>query len=107
MAFVKRDAAGQIVAVSREMTDGFDELVPEEDTALQAFLTTVGQRSQLAQSDLEFIRVLDDVISVLLEKNILMFTELPEEAQEKFAERNRLRQLRSGALQILDNEKLI
>jgi hypothetical protein len=107
MAFVKRDPSGQIVAVSRETAEGFEELVSEADPALQAFLAAVGQQSALAQSDLEFIRVLDDLLSVLIEKNVLMFTELPEQAQQKFAERNRLRQLRSGALQLLDSDKVI
>ncbi len=107
MAFVKRDESGEIVAVSREPVDGFDEAVDDADPALRVFLTQIGQSSDLAQSDLEFIRVLDDLINVLLDKNVLLFTELPEQAQAKIAERNRLRSLRSGALDLLDDEPLI
>lgn len=107
MAFVKRDEHGEIVAVSREPGDGFTESIDDADPALRVFLTQIGQTSELAQSDLDFIRVLDDLISVLLEKNVLLFTELPEEAQAKVAERNRLRSLRSGALDLLDSEPLI
>lgn len=106
MAFVKRDDAGQIVAVSREPTDEFAEHITEESDELQAFLTAMGQQSALAQSDLEFIRVLDDLLSVLLDKNVLLFTELPEEAQRKVTERSRLRQLRRGSLDLLDSDRL-
>jgi hypothetical protein len=106
MAFVKRDVSGQIVAVSSEKAEGFDELLTEQSEELQAFLTAMGQQSALAQSDLEFIRVLDDLLSVLLDKNLLLFTELPEDAQRKIAERSHLRKLRRGALNILDPDQL-
>ena len=107
MAFVKRDESGHIIAVSREAVDGCREAIDDADPALRAFLAQIGQHSDLAQSDLDFIRVLDDLINVLLEKNLLLFTELPEQAQAKIAERNRLRSLRSGALDLLDDEPLV
>lgn len=107
MAFVKRNEQGHIVAVSRELADDFPELVAEDSDELQAFLAAVGQSSALAQSDLEFIRVLDDLLTILLEKNLLLFTELPEEAQRKLSERNRLRQLGRNSLDLLDSEHLI
>ena len=106
MPYVKRDAKGQVLAVSLVPGDGCDEFIDDDSAELQPFLMSLGLPTELAHSDLEFIRVLDDVIEVLLEKNLLLFTELPDEAQRKIAERNRLRSLRRGSLDILDSEKL-
>lgn len=107
MAYVKRDQKGVIVAISREADNTFTEQIADNSAELQAFLSHVGHESELAETDFEFIRVLDDLLSVLLEKNVLMFTELPQEAQAKFLERNRLRKMRGGALNLLDDEKLL
>jgi hypothetical protein len=48
-------------------------------------------KQTLLQSDLEFVRVLEDVISVLIEKNIIAHTELPEAARDKLLRRRDLR----------------
>ena len=45
----------------------------------------------LVESDLEFVRVLEDVIAVLIDKNIIAHTELPEAAREKMTRRHDLR----------------
>jgi acyl-coenzyme A synthetase/AMP-(fatty) acid ligase len=38
------------------------------------------------------IRILEDLIDLLVKKNIFMFTELPKDAQMKIQERRQLRQ---------------
>jgi len=48
-------------------------------------------KQTLVESDLEFVRVLEDVITVLIEKNIIAHTELPEAAREKLSRRRELR----------------
>ena len=45
----------------------------------------------LSLSDIGIIRVLEDLIDLLIRKNIILFTELPEEAQTKIRERKRVR----------------
>jgi len=37
------------------------------------------------------IRLLEDLINLLTKKNIILFTELPEKAQEKIIEREQIR----------------
>jgi hypothetical protein len=103
MAYVKRDSRGAIEAVSREPADGFPELVADDDGELQGFLHSVGSNSELARSDLEFVRVLEDVLNLLMEKNILMFTDLPPEAQKKVLQRQALRG-GDNALDLLDQD---
>ena len=48
-------------------------------------------RQQLRHSDLEFIRVLDDLITALLNKGMIVFTDLPPKAQRKLMLRRCLR----------------
>lgn len=45
----------------------------------------------LNQSDADFIRVLEDLIDVLLDKHILLLTDLPEAAQQKLLKRKKMR----------------
>jgi len=60
-----------------------------------AFLSseTMGTKvpTELLQSDLQLIRVLEDLIEILIEKNIIRLTELPEAAQSKLLSRKKIR----------------
>ena len=56
-----------------------------------------GQEQQaLAESDAQLVRVLDDVIELLIEKQVFLFTELPQAAQDKLLKRRWYRQQLSG-----------
>ena len=48
-------------------------------------------RDQLAESDLEFVRVLEDLIATLIEKRVILLTDLPVAAQRKLSTRFGLR----------------
>lgn len=107
MAFVKRDREGKITAVSLEQVDGFGESVDDDDAELKVFLKTLGVDAEFSQSDIEFIRVLEDLMAVLMDKQVFLFTELPEEAQEKLLKRQSMRNMRRGSLNLLDDDDLI
>ena len=104
MPYVKRDSQQQIVAVSETPLEGF-ESVAEQDEALALFMARISHNRELSQTDLGFIRVVEDVIELLIAKNIILFTELPGPAQEKMLTRQRLRDAAKGSLDLLgDNE---
>lgn len=98
--YVKRDAGGQIVAVSTRPEPDFDERLDPEDAGLQAFLAGASgdrnglseQAQRLRSSDVELVRVLEDIIDLLTDKGIVQFTELPDAARTKLLKRKRLRQ---------------
>ncbi len=46
----------------------------------------------LDASDVEMARVLEDVIDILMEKQVFVFTELPEPVQDKLNKRKQLRE---------------
>lgn len=53
--------------------------------------TTRQIRDRLAETDLEFVRVLEDLISTLIEKRVILLTDLPVAAQRKLSARTGLR----------------
>jgi hypothetical protein len=101
MPFVKRDEQGEVIAVSQESGPDFTEEVAEVDPEMIAFINDVGgERSTLAASDLDLIRVVEDVVELLIAKGLILFTELPENAQKKIMRRQRMRS-QAGNLQDL------
>jgi len=94
MPFVHKDAQGKIVAIYTEPVDGAEEVAPN-DPALTAFIqknipaTTTDD--EWMRSDLALARVIEDLIEVLIEKKVIMFTDFPEGAQRKLLERRGLR----------------
>ena len=104
MPFVKRDEQGAVIALSQESGVGFIEELSQDDPAVTAFLQAMGgQDSTLEASDLDLIRVVEDVVELLIAKGLILFTELPEDAQQKIMRRQKMR-TQAGALQNLISE---
>lgn len=96
MPFVHRDHDGNIQAVYEEYLEGTEEVDPG-DADLMAFIQrNIPQAGNVlsdewVQSDLALARVLEDLIEVLMEKKVILFTDFPEGAQQKLRERRGLR----------------
>ena len=95
MAFVKRDADGKITAVSLQATEETGEEValndPELGIFLQHSLLDYAAHRHWVESDLGLARVMEDLIDLLIEKNVFRFHDLPEAAQQKLIQRRGLR----------------
>ena len=95
MPYVVRDKSGQIVKILAEKSPEATAELPPGDPALLAFLARVGASSgvqnALASSDLDMIRVLEDLVTVLIDKQVFVLTDLPPQAQQKLARRYKLR----------------
>ena len=105
MPYIARGNSGTIIAVFKEENECAREHVSPENRELQAFLgqnrladkarERTSDRSKLhqalRQSDADFVRVLDDLVYLLLNKGMIMFTDLPTEARQKLMIRRRLR----------------
>jgi len=107
MAYVMRNADGNIIAVLSEAAEGAEEVSPN-DQGLQKFLNTESpeQRAQkeLMESDLGLIRVIEDLIDVLIERGAMMFTDFPEPVQRKLLARRGLRKEFSYMDELFNNE---
>ena len=100
MPYVKRDELGQITSASLGPAQGLDEL-PAGSPELLEFMRRMGlEHSTLEQSDMRLVRVLEDLIDLLIDRDVIRFTDLPLPAQEKLMERRSIRQS-LGALNLL------
>ncbi len=97
MPFVHKDAAGKILAVYTDPVEGGEEVAPD-DPALKEFIQSNipggdggDGGNEWMQSDLALARVIEDLIEVLIDKKLIMFTDFPEGAQKKLLSRRGLR----------------
>ncbi|MBW8370480.1 MAG: hypothetical protein K0M66_05845 [Thiobacillus sp.] len=100
MPYVKRDEQGLITTIKLEAGEGLEE-VPSSSPELLDFMRRMGlEQSTLQQSDMRLVRVLEDLIDLLIDRDVIRFTDLPLPAQEKLMERRSMRQS-LGALDLL------
>ena len=100
MPYVKRDEQGRIIAVNLEPGEALEELAPHSPELLE-FMQKVGmEQGALQESDMRLVRVLEDLIALLIDRDVIRFTDLPLPAQEKLMERRSMRQS-LGALNLL------
>ena len=96
MLYVERDRTGKIIAVRRDADRPGMEHKPAVDVEILEFLDYGGNDSSVFQiltaMDTGVVRVLEDLIDLLVRKNIIMFTEFPEEAQKKLSIRRQIRE---------------
>ncbi len=95
MPYVHRDEKGTILAVYEDAIEGTEEVEPT-DPALVAFVqknipSTEPEGDEWIQSDLALTRVMEDLIDILIDKKVIMFTDFPEGAQEKLLARRGFR----------------
>jgi hypothetical protein len=107
MLFIERDKDGGISAIYRDKQKPEQESASLFDNDILTFLQSSGDIETLTQlltlSDTSIVRVLEDLIDLLIEKKVILFTELPPEAQEKIQGRKRLRaEMGSGNLMVDD-----
>lgn len=105
MPYVRRDRAGDIVAMSETGEGGCDEQLLPNDVELQRFLARFEpSRDALAGTDQSFIRVLEDLIELLIVRGVIRFTDLPDAAQVKMMQRQQLREALRPHVDLLDHE---
>ncbi|MFL1527226.1 tryptophan synthase subunit beta [Pseudomonas sp. O230] len=117
MFYVQRNAEGQLMRVEAEAYIGASETLPADHPDLQAWfasevmatshkqLQQIKQLKQLRQSDLDMIRVLDDLIQVLTDKGVIRVTDLPAAAQAKLMDRSQAREALGGLSQLIGDDE--
>lgn len=95
MPYARLDDHGNIIELRREPVDDQDQYVAASDPGVLSFLFAQGSedaaREFLAISDRELSRVLEDLVAVLVERELIRFTDLPADAQRKLNLRQRAR----------------
>jgi hypothetical protein len=89
MPYIKRNSSGRITGILDRPESGSDEALDIENPEVRAYLELA--RNELLSSDTETIRVIEDLVDLLVEKKLIVFTDLPRAAQKKLSERQRMR----------------
>ena len=93
MPYVSRDSAGKISGVFEHAEVAVAEEIGADDPELKRFLIEQGlstpdsARQVLEESDRKMIRLVDDLIDLMIEKDVIKFTDLPPAAGEKYLQR--------------------
>ena len=101
--FVCRDASGAIVSASFQPVAG-GEQVSANHPDLLLFFGNPQRAGGFTEADADFVRVLEDLIDTLIQKNVIHHTDLPPEAQRKLVSRKGMRSRLKGALNILSDD---
>lgn len=102
--FVSRDGQGAITEVHPEPTETATEAMPADHPEVHHFIFERSRRGEMEALDLDFIRVIEDMIEVLIEKRLILFSDLPPKVQEKLLQRKQARQKFEVAQQLIGGE---
>jgi hypothetical protein len=95
MLYVERAPDGRIIALHDAPTPAAAEQRGVMDEEVLAFLNRNGTddtwKQLLSATDTGTIRVVEDLIDILIRKNVITFTELPDQAQQRIRDRKQLR----------------
>ncbi len=103
MPYIKRDANGRIDALYCEQSVDATEKLESSSSEIIEFLFSEASKSKYSAgdklciedfyaSDLGMARVIEDLIEILIAKNIVMITDLPEAAIHRIHSRKAMRQ---------------
>ncbi|HEX5843549.1 MAG TPA: tryptophan synthase subunit beta [Pseudomonas sp.] len=108
MLYIKRDSYGNLLQVEAAPFEGMDgELAADSQEAQAWYANQTAESSllQLKQSDLDMIRVLEDLITVLIRKGVVRITDLPEAAQSKLVGRSKARDALGGLHRLINDDE--
>lgn len=107
MIYVEESAQGDLLRVEMAPFAGMTGSMPVADERIQGWLAREEVRARLERlkdSDLELIRVLEDLVGVLVERGVIRYTDLPEAAQRKLQDRADARSGLGGLSSLLGDE---
>lgn len=109
MAYVRRDAQGHIIAVLDTAQPDASEFMSPNAPELMNFLGQTSDvdtaRTLLSSSDQALIRVLEDLVNTLIDKGVILFTDLPPAAREKLANREKFRDHLSSLENLMNEDQ--
>lgn len=111
MLYVERNEQGEIVVIRRDNHGEVCEMKEAMDEEILDFLRENAPQDStlrnLAELDIKTIRIIDDVVELLIRKNLIMFSELPPAAQEKLLTRKRLRAFIQDSASLVDDSEIL
>jgi hypothetical protein len=95
MPYISRNGQGEIVELHDSPIENGDQWMEANNPEVLAFLKRIERTDQvkhiLTSTDHDMLRVVEDLIDLLMEKQMFTYTELPEAVQLKLNARKQLR----------------
>jgi hypothetical protein len=108
MLYATRNSEGKISGITdipSSSAEAIDKNHPDVREFFSSHYEDFSPDSFLDESDIAIARILDDLVDLLVKKNIIMFTELPNAAQKKLLSRRLVRSLiQDDTKDISDND---
>lgn len=108
MAYVLRNEQGAIVAASTSTQVGNNwQFIENNHPEYIAFLKADLQKHDaFRESDIQLARVLEDLIEILIERNLIQFTDFPSAAQKRLNDRQSMRSKNRLSMIVEDDKRL-
>jgi hypothetical protein len=93
MAYILKNSQGEVVAVSATENLGADWLCVEDSSKeyLDFLERSLAKSDPFRESDIHLARVLEDLITLMIDRNMIRFTDFPSGAQKRLNDRQSLR----------------
>ena len=93
MAYVLKNTDGEIIAASPEVNpgQGWEEIEDNPQDYVKFLEKSLEKSEPFRQSDIQLVRVLEDLIGLLIDRGIIRFTDLPMTAQKRLNDRDSMR----------------
>lgn len=95
MPYVLRNQQGEIESLHQEQGNDNKQWEDDSNPEIIGFIANGNKPDQFKQaltgSDNEMVRVIEDLVELLMQKQIFVYTELPEAVQAKLNVRKQLR----------------
>lgn len=109
MPFITRNEEGIIVDIYYTRRSPNDEVMGLDSAELIEYMKKNNHfdeaKQVLSESDHGLIRVIEDLVSLLVEKNLILSTDLPYEAREKLSSREKVRGQLSKLANLMDDDE--
>jgi len=111
MLYIKFSEDNNITEIDFSAKEGFEE-ISLHDPRLSEFIEKSENseeiiRKVLSRLDLDMVRTIEDVIDILIDRNVMLLTDLPDPVQNKILFKKTIRNLNKKSESILDDQDYI
>lgn len=93
MAYVLKNSQGQIIAASasENLGENWDFVEPDDKAYIEFLENSLTEKTAFRESDIQLARVLEDLITILIDRNLINFSDFPSAAQKRLNDRQIMR----------------
>lgn len=111
MLYIKLSEDETITEIEFSPREGFEEISLHDprltDLIEQSENSDEIIRKVLGRLDLDMVRTIEDVIDILIDKNVMLLTDLPDAVQNKILFKKTIRDLNKQSESIIDDQEYI